>query len=197
MFRQNSSEVPFGPSNHWLSATANSLWEGFVPTLPRLRFSTLTTIAPSKRRNTTLFRYAKFFAKASHCYVSVPKWKGLVPAKKEAHLAFIPRKPSGLVFHADDVSKCSSAFLQPLPHNAETHSSMKSRSCKHPLELPQAEGFDMNAFQSNNPIKTRVHGHGKHWFQIDCSLFDFHKLCISCKTALQKMKDCALLGQIT
>lgn len=74
---------------------------------------------------------------------------------------------------------------------------MKSRSCKHPLELPQAEGFDMNAFQSNNPIKTRVHRHGKHWFQIDCSLFDFHKLCISCKTALQKMKDCALLGQIT
>lgn len=74
---------------------------------------------------------------------------------------------------------------------------MKSRSCKHPLELPQAEGFDMNAFQSNNLIKTRVHRHGKHWFQIDCSLFDFHKLCISCKTALQKMKDCALLGQIT
>ena len=27
MFRQNSSEAPFGPSNHWLSATANSLWE--------------------------------------------------------------------------------------------------------------------------------------------------------------------------
>lgn len=69
MFRQNSSEVPFGPSNHWLSATANSLWEGFVPTFPRLRFSTLTTIAPHGRRITTLFRYAKFFAKASQYYV--------------------------------------------------------------------------------------------------------------------------------
>lgn len=42
MFRQNSSEAPFGPSNHWLSATANSLWEGFVPTFPRLRFSMLS-----------------------------------------------------------------------------------------------------------------------------------------------------------
>ena len=42
MFRQNSSEAPFGPSNHWLSATANSLWEGFVPTCPRLRFSMLS-----------------------------------------------------------------------------------------------------------------------------------------------------------
>lgn len=42
MFRQNSSEAPFGPSNHWLSATANSLWEGFVPTSPRLRFSMLS-----------------------------------------------------------------------------------------------------------------------------------------------------------
>lgn len=54
----------------------------------------------------------------------------------------------------------------------------------------------MNAFQSNNPIKTRVHERGKHWFQIDCSLFDFHKLCISRKTGLQKMEDCALLGRI-
>ena len=42
MFRQNSSEAPFGPSNHWLPATANSLWEGFVPTFPRLRFSMLS-----------------------------------------------------------------------------------------------------------------------------------------------------------
>ena len=68
-------------------------------------------IAPSKRRNTTLFRYAKFFAKASRYYVNERRRQSLVPAKKEAHPAFIPRKPSGLVFHADDVSKCSSAFL--------------------------------------------------------------------------------------
>ncbi len=58
MFRQNSSEAPFGPSNRWLPATASSLWEGFVPTFPRQRFSVTATIAPLRWLSRSLFRLA-------------------------------------------------------------------------------------------------------------------------------------------
>ena len=60
MFRQNSSEAPFGPSNRWLPATASSLWEGFVPTFPRQRFSVTATIAPIRWLSRSLFRLANF-----------------------------------------------------------------------------------------------------------------------------------------
>ncbi len=60
MFRQNSSEAPFGPSNRWLPATASSLWEGFVPTFPRQRFSVTATIAPMRWLSRSLFRLANF-----------------------------------------------------------------------------------------------------------------------------------------
>ncbi len=60
MFRQNSSEAPFGPSNRWLPATASSLWEGFVPTFPRQRFSVTATIAPLRWLSRSLFRLASF-----------------------------------------------------------------------------------------------------------------------------------------
>ncbi len=66
MFRQNSSEAPFGPSNRWLPATASSLWEGFVPTLPRLRFSVTATIAPLQVLSRSLFRLANISTAPPH-----------------------------------------------------------------------------------------------------------------------------------
>lgn len=171
MFRQNSSEVPFGPSNHWLSATANSLWEGFVPTFPRLRFSTLTTIAPSQRYNTTLFRSSAFFAKAPQHYANEPRrirreasFFKYAKRKKKKPADLHPPKTNRLIFTS---KSCARRRFKPLPHYAETHSTIESHSCFHLLELPQAEGFHMNAFQSNKFIKPRVQCFIKHPFQID------------------------------
>ena len=122
MFRQNSSEVPFGPSNRWLSATANSLWEGFVPTFPRLRFSTLTTIAPSSPHSGTLFRCGKFFAKAAQSHANgarPPKRNRSKPNNEQQ-----PTEPTGTV--PLEMGKQRSALAQhhkALAKQAETPSS--------------------------------------------------------------------------